>query len=58
MDVIALHTLYWENIKAPYKVCLNGKMIVKMKKKEFLEIYVDPMTVNLTRAYNRTKGNK
>ena len=44
--------------KAPYKVCLNGKMIVKMKKKEFLEIYVDPMTVNLTRAYNRTKGNK
>lgn len=36
--------------KAPYKVCLNGKMIVKMKKKEFLEIYVDPTTVNLAKG--------
>ncbi len=28
--------------KAPYKVCLNGKIIVPMKKKEFLEIFVEP----------------
>ncbi len=44
--------------KAPYKVCLNGKIIVKMKKKEFLEIYVDPATVKLAKTHNRAKGNK
>ena len=28
--------------KSPYKVCLNGNIIVTMKKKEFLEIFVEP----------------